>query len=257
MEPEKKINTAYLERHGKKWRVSVPVPTTLRSVLGTRLKRVLDTESLEAANVLKRRVIEEFRAEIARAREAEVAGRDARRRTGEAMALGDELRAASTPREAKKISSGIRKRVEALKRDLEISKVSDADSKTSKYEAIAIGVKTPVDYHYTAFTKWLKKTNPYTAGYPKTLAPLFKALHRHQVDPWIENVDHAVVLLFMRELYPSENAFVINVMQTNITFRRVEFYWAWLVKFGYAKDNPFSSSIFYEDKIYGEDISFS
>lgn len=104
MEAESKPDTAYLERHGKKWRVSVPVPTTLRSVLGTRLKRVLDTESLEAANVLKRRVIEEFRAEIARAREAEVAARDERRRTGEAIALRDEMRAAPTAKAAREVS---------------------------------------------------------------------------------------------------------------------------------------------------------
>lgn len=254
METESKPDTAYLERHGNRWRVSVPVPTTLRSVLGTRLKRVLPTESLEAANVLKRSVIAEFKAEIARAREAEEAGRDARRRTGEAMALRDELRTASTSREAKEVGKGIRKRLDALKRDFEANEVSDADIEANNYKTVALDGKTPIEYIYNTFTKWLRDTNPYTVGYPRTLQKFIESMDRIGVDPYIENVDQKVVVNFANELCKSQNDDLFTVLETNITFRRVAFYWGWLVRFGYAKNNPFSSLYFYESQIYDGDI---
>lgn len=234
MEPEKNTETAYLERHGRKWRVSVPVPTTLRSVLGTRLKRVLDTESLEAANVLKRRVIDEFRTEIARARECEVAGRDARRRTNEAMALRDELRAAPTPKEAKEVDKGICNRIDALKRDLKSDEVSAADSTAIEYMAVAIDGKTPIDFHFTKFTKSLKLSNPYTIGYPRTLDKLIKFMEGRGVEPYIENVDDYIVADFRHELSTKDRP----------NFLRIIFYWDWLVKMRYAEHNPFGSGMF-------------
>lgn len=52
--------------HGGKWRVTLAVPRALHERLGTRLKRPLHTDSLAVANHLKLRVVEEFRATIAR-----------------------------------------------------------------------------------------------------------------------------------------------------------------------------------------------
>jgi len=57
----------YLERHGRKWRVVVPVPRSLHGRLGTKLKETLPTESLETANRLKWAVVQRFQAQIASA----------------------------------------------------------------------------------------------------------------------------------------------------------------------------------------------
>lgn len=61
-----KADRRYLERHGEKWRVVVTVPRKLHHVLGTKLKRSLDTDSLATANLLKWTVIQQLKREIAR-----------------------------------------------------------------------------------------------------------------------------------------------------------------------------------------------
>ena len=54
----------WLEFHGKRWRVTVAVPKKLRSVLGTRLKQDLKTDSLAVANRLKLPVVAKLQARI-------------------------------------------------------------------------------------------------------------------------------------------------------------------------------------------------
>ena len=63
-----KADRRYLEMHGGKWRVTVPVPRDLHAWLGSRLKRPLKTDSLTVANALKWPVVSEFRAKIEGAR---------------------------------------------------------------------------------------------------------------------------------------------------------------------------------------------
>lgn len=53
-----------LELHGGKWRFTVVVPRSLHGVFGTRLKHSLGTDSLAAANRLKREVVREFQGRI-------------------------------------------------------------------------------------------------------------------------------------------------------------------------------------------------
>ena len=49
--PMSKADKRYLERHGEKWRVVVPVPRSLQTKVGTtKLKRSLNTDSLHVAN---------------------------------------------------------------------------------------------------------------------------------------------------------------------------------------------------------------
>jgi integrase len=55
----------YLELHRERWRVSVAVPKHLHGVLGTRLKRPLNTDSLTIANQLKWPIVREFQHLIA------------------------------------------------------------------------------------------------------------------------------------------------------------------------------------------------
>lgn len=55
----------YLERHGGKWRVVIPVPRNLQKKLGkTKLKRGLGTDSLTVANALKWEVISQLNKEL-------------------------------------------------------------------------------------------------------------------------------------------------------------------------------------------------
>lgn len=51
----------YLELHRGKWRVTLAVPRDLHDILGTRLRRPLNTDSLELANRLKGPVLTELR----------------------------------------------------------------------------------------------------------------------------------------------------------------------------------------------------
>lgn len=57
----------FLERHGDRWRVTISVPRRLHKVLGTKLKRTLNTDSLAVANRVKWGVIQELRDQIDRA----------------------------------------------------------------------------------------------------------------------------------------------------------------------------------------------
>jgi hypothetical protein len=59
-------DTRNLELHGRQWRVVVPVPRSLRKVLGiTRLKRGLKTDSLSVALAKRHSVIAELQKETA------------------------------------------------------------------------------------------------------------------------------------------------------------------------------------------------
>jgi hypothetical protein len=59
-----KADKRYLERHGEKWRVVVPVPRSLQAKVGTtKLKRSLRTD-LHVANTLKWPIVAEFKKQI-------------------------------------------------------------------------------------------------------------------------------------------------------------------------------------------------
>ena len=61
------MDTQYLERHGKRWRVTLPVPKRLQAKVGKkRLKKTLPTDSLTKANQLKYAVIAELNREMMR-----------------------------------------------------------------------------------------------------------------------------------------------------------------------------------------------
>lgn len=70
-------DTTYLEKHGSIYRVTFNVPSDLRDVLGTKLKRSLGTDSLRRANELKVEVLREFRAQIDDARGRRTGDREA------------------------------------------------------------------------------------------------------------------------------------------------------------------------------------
>jgi hypothetical protein len=61
------MDTRYLERHGRRWRVTVPVPKKLQPTVGKkRLKRTLGTDSLATANYLKWGIVADLKREMAR-----------------------------------------------------------------------------------------------------------------------------------------------------------------------------------------------
>ena len=62
-------DTRWLERHGRKWRVTVAVPRDMQGTLGTRLKYNLHTESLAVANRLKAKVVADLQDRIHQERE--------------------------------------------------------------------------------------------------------------------------------------------------------------------------------------------
>lgn len=68
MAASRAANTDYLEKHGNKWRVVVPVPLKARPVIGkTKLRQALNTDSLAKANSWKWPIITQFQAQIDRA----------------------------------------------------------------------------------------------------------------------------------------------------------------------------------------------
>lgn len=80
------VDRAYLEQHGRHWRVSVNVPAAVKDIIGRpKLRHDLGTDSLRTANLLKGPYIARFKAQIQEA--LTTVGRQKQSTTREAMEL--------------------------------------------------------------------------------------------------------------------------------------------------------------------------
>jgi len=75
-------DTKYLFKRDQTWWVKVAVPRTLRDTLGCDLRRSLHTHDLDEARTLRQPIVEEFRREIAKAREVQVQSSTGNRKAG-------------------------------------------------------------------------------------------------------------------------------------------------------------------------------
>jgi hypothetical protein len=154
-------DTRFLEQKNGKWRVTVAVPRDLRSVLGTRLKRSLHTDSLAVANRLKWQAVSELRANIESARKKSGGGRDPIRR--EAVEVAAYLARAQTAEEREDLQAGIIIRAEQIAgRPIgsqedpitgDAIPVYDAERerRAGEYVALARGEATPIELHHELF----------------------------------------------------------------------------------------------------------
>lgn len=130
-------DSKYLEKHGEKWRVTVPVPRSLHSVLGTKLKRPLNTDSLSTANLLKHAVIAELRQEIARAASGKTdsTGKSDDRLTAEALALRASIEQATDDRERQDVIDYIATRADEIAGDPVETTDSNSGARTFEYDS--------------------------------------------------------------------------------------------------------------------------
>lgn len=253
MASKRSSQTQYLELHGKTWRVTVAVPPRLRPVLGHRLKQSLETESLTTANVLKKRVVADFKARIARAWEAH--GGKTRSRMSEAVALRRELESVAPDDHEgfDEISKAILERIEELKeagtvgyklvdyRDGDAPQEEpvlsrEAAAEIQSFRAIAVRGAIPITLYHDEFTKKLQTKDRSKFDEPRAMAIFLKWLIEKDIDPFIDNVNKGVAVRFMDEM----PEFTGLSWGTNAKyFGRLKFYWSWLVKREYAKHNPF------------------
>ena len=251
MAAKSSTQTQYLELHGKTWRVTVAVPPRLRPVLGHRLKQSLETDSLTTANVLKKRVVAEFKARIARAWEAH--GGKTRSRMSEAVAMRRELEAATDPEDFDDVNRAILERIEELRQagtvgyeyvdfgdgeppQQEPVLSREAKAEIAAFKAIAVVGAIPITLHHQEFTDKLKTKDRSKFDEPRAMAIFLKWLLEKEIEPYISNITKGVAVRFMDEM----PEFTGLSWGTNAKyFGRLKFYWSWLVKREYAKANPF------------------
>jgi hypothetical protein len=154
-------DTQFLELHGGKWRVTIAVPRDLARVLGTRLKRSLNTDSLTLANRLKPRVVAELRARIDLARDQRAGKVSAL--LNEAVELSQHYANISCHDEMLEVTAAIREREDEIVGG-EIGQIVDPETGEAagvydasrvalaqRFGAIARGRATPVDLHHAKY----------------------------------------------------------------------------------------------------------
>ena len=238
-----KADKRYLEVHGGKWRVTVPVPRDLQAKLGsTRLKRPLKTDSLTVANALKWPIVSEFRAKIERARQGTAA--DPLRR--EAVEVAELRSRAVTDAEREMIEDAAVERAEQLQGDpLLVDPLTGEEAfdprreaQAVAYAAIALGRATPIDLHHAEFVAQSVTKMRTKADDQRALKFLLEWCERKQVGPTLQAITRRVAARFMGEM--REVAGDQQPITLNKYLGRLSRYWQWLAQREYVEFDPWA-----------------
>lgn len=236
-----KADRRYLEVHGGKWRVTVPVPRDLQAKLGsTRLKRPLKTDSLMVANALKWPIVSEFRAEIEGARQG--TPEDPLRR--EAVEVAELRSRAVTDAEREMIEDAAVERAEQLQGDplfvdpLTREEAFDPrrEAQAVAYAAIALGRATPIDLHHAEFVAQSVTKMRTKADDQRALKFLLEWCERKQVSPTLQAITRRVAARFMDEM--REVAGGQAPITLNKYLGRLSRYWQWLAVREHVEFDP-------------------
>lgn len=241
-------DSKYLEKHGEKWRVTVPVPRSLHSVLGTKLKRPLNTDSLSTANLLKHAVIAELRQEIARAASGKTdsTGKSDDRLTAEALALRASIEQATDDRERQDVIDYIATRADEIAGDPVETTDSNSGARTFEYDSaqasiagvfsrLATGESSPL-------RSFVQQWHGQASRHPRVMADDERALdlleewcRTHRVDPAIEAITRKVAGRFIGKLLEDGDRTPRTINKYIISLSG---YWKWLKRRGHVDDNP-------------------
>lgn len=237
---------AYLTVHDGLWRVSIGVPRELRDQLGTRLVKSTGTKSLAQAKLVRDLVIPQFKKRIEDAWTARGGKRNSllalTLETRKLMETADDNLAdfmiqGAQERYEEILNEGatwvdehtpdgiIQRRVpkpEAVKMVSEIRRVAAGD--------------TPIIYYHQGFVDSLKIKPRSKLDEPRALSILLDWMEANDIEPFIENINRRNAIRFLDWLDADTN---LSWASKAKYFGRIKFYWAWLARREYAKENPF------------------
>lgn len=198
---------AYLEQHGRNWRVSVNVPAAVRDVIGApKLRHDLGTDSLRTANLLKGPYVARFKARITEALARH--GLQRQSTTREAMELAKWAREArerhASKEEWEEFDAVIAARMAEIRtRNSELVDLpatddegpefawrdrSDDVSEARRFGRIAHGKGTPFAEFHDAYVKGSQVAPRTKADDVRSLRLLLEWLRSEAVDPDIERI---------------------------------------------------------------------
>lgn len=243
-----KADRRYLERHGEKWRVVVPVPRSLHHALGTKLKRPLNTDSLATANVLKWTVVAQLKKEIARQRSGKTdnAGKSEDPLTAEALALRVSIEEAADDRARQDVIDYIATRADEIAGDPVETTDIYSGARTFEYDnaqasiagtfsRLATGESTPL-------RSFVEQWHGQASRHPRVMADDERALElletwcrTHRVDAAIEAITRKVAGRFIGKLLDDGDRTPRTI---NKYISSLSGYWKWLKRRGHVDDNP-------------------
>lgn len=248
-------DTRYLEQvPGGKWRVVLNVPKPLHHLVGkTKLKRQLDTDSLTEANTLKWDVIAGLKAELATAKNPHAVGGISVADT--AMSLRQQL-AALPPdsEEAETVREHIEIMAESVARSGRLYAGDDQENNqeaaraAGEFEALALGLRTPLEEPITKFHaqgRWNNRTRADSSralGYlmdwckRSGVSATIEAISRKRAGEFIGALSEGVARPDKRRSGGKATASTLANRTINKYVSCLSAYWGWLEKRGYIKE---------------------
>ncbi|WP_342108704.1 integrase [Methylobacterium sp. SI9] len=236
----------YLTVHDGLWRVSMGVPRELRDQLGSRLVKSTGTASKAQAKLIRDMVVPQFKKKIEDAWKA----RGGKRNTLLHIALEHRrLMEESDENLQCFMEQGARERIEEILNE-GASYVDehtpdgiverriprpDAVQAVAEFKRVMRG-DTPIAFHHEEFVKELKTKARSKLDEPRALGILLDWLESQDIEPYIENVNKRAALRFMKYMDAHSD---LSWASKAKYFGRIKFYWSWLVRNEYAKENPF------------------
>lgn len=236
----------YLTLHDNLWRVSMGVPRELRQQLGSRLVKSTGTASKAQAKLARDMIVPVFKKKIEDAWKA----RGGKRNTLLHIALEHRrLMEESDENLQDFMEQGALNRIEEILNegasyvdehtpDGIVERripLPDAVAAVSEFKRVMRG-DTPIAFPHADFVDGLNIKSRSKLDEPRALSILLDWLASQNIDPYIENVTKRVAIRFMDYMDRSSD---LSWASKAKYFGRIKFYWAWLVRREYAKENPF------------------
>ncbi|GAA0261033.1 hypothetical protein LNAOJCKE_4075 [Methylorubrum aminovorans] len=237
---------AYLEQHGKGWRVSVNVPAAVRDIIGKpKLRHDLGTDSLRTANLLKGPYVAKFKQQIDVALAS--IGKAKQSQTREAMELAKwarEARERNAPQaEWDEYHAIIAARTAEIRsRDAEpvVLPADDedgpslgwklrpqAEAEARRFGQVAYGKGTPIADWHEGYVEASQVAHRTKADDERALRLLLQWLDENGVDPLIERVDTMRAHAFAEDL-PRRAG--VAPATCNKYLSRLSSYWQYLAR---------------------------
>jgi len=211
------MDTQFLERHGRKWRVTVKVPLAARARIGkTYLKHTLNTDDLKRANVLKWEHVARLKKIIAAASNSGAGGV-----LDEALyiRMADEVRPPTSFLEADDQQLLVVTRAEQIAE-------THGEATGKAYFDLALGRATPLDAFKDDFLADWDYQPKSVLDFEKSLKRLTEFMQRQSHGGSVEQVTEAVAAGFLRDLLHRLGLSRKNVMK-HVAFLRT--YWTWMI----------------------------
>lgn len=237
---------AYLTVHDGLWRVSMGVPRELRDQLGTRLVKSTGTKSLGQAKLVRDRVVPEFKKRIEDAWKARGGKRGSL--LAEALETRKLLETASDDLADFMIKGALERSDEILDEGATWvdeptpdgifpvrRPTPEAVKAVAEFRRVLAG-DTPIAFHHQAFVDGLKIKPRSKLDEPRALSILLDWMESQDIEPFIENVNKRNAIRFLDWLDASSD---LSWASKAKYLGRIKFYWSWLARREYAKENPF------------------